>query len=86
MPSGFCPQVQKCPLPAESWLRCSGRRPGLPEPADAVETMTDAEKAAQWAVESGLMTESKDAGFAPEKKVGKLEVFMTLKKAETLKK
>lgn len=59
---------------------------GSPEPADAVETMTDAEKAAQWAVESGLMTESKDAGFAPEKKVGKLEVFMTLKKAETLKK
>ena len=59
---------------------------GSPEPADAVETMTDAEKAAQWAVESGLMTESKDAGFAPEKKVGRLEVFMTLKKAETLKK
>lgn len=59
---------------------------GSPEPADAVETMTDAEKAAQWAVESGLMTESRDAGFAPEKKVGKLEVFMTLKKAETLKK
>lgn len=59
---------------------------GSPEPADAVETMTDAEKAAQWAVESGLMTESRDAGFAPEKKVGRLEVFMTLKKAETLKK
>ena len=59
---------------------------GSPEPAAAVETMTDAEKAAQWAVESGLMTESKDAGFAPEKKVSKLEVFMTLKKAETLKK
>ena len=59
---------------------------GSPEPAVVVENMTNAEKAAQWAVESGLMTESKDTGFAPEKKVGKIEVFMTLKKAEALKK
>ena len=58
---------------------------GSPEPAPLTEGMSELEKAERWVVDNGLMAESKDSGFAPEEKVSKLEVFLTLKKAKALK-
>lgn len=58
---------------------------GSPEPAVLTDNMTEAEKAERWAVESGLMAESKNKGFVPDESVSKLEVFLTLKKAKALK-
>ena len=57
---------------------------GSPEPATLTEGMSALEKAERWVVDNGLMAESKDSGFAPEEKVSKLEVFLTLKKAKAL--
>ena len=57
---------------------------GSPEPATITEGMSEPEKAERWVVDNGLMAESKDSGFAPEEKVSKLEVFLTLKKAKAL--
>ena len=58
---------------------------GSPEPAPLTEGMSELEKAERWVVDNGLMAESKDSSFAPEEKVSKLEVFLTLKKAKALK-
>lgn len=57
---------------------------GSPEPATLTEGMSELEKAERWVVENGLMAESKNSSFAPEEKVSKLEVFLTLKKAKAL--
>ena len=57
---------------------------GSPEPAPLTEGMSELEKAERWVVDNGLMAESKDSSFAPEEKVSKLEVFLTLKKAKAL--
>lgn len=57
---------------------------GSPEPATLTEGMSELEKAERWVVENGLMAESKSSSFAPEEKVSKLEVFLTLKKAKAL--
>ena len=48
------------------------------------EGMSELEKAERWVVDNGLMAESKNSSFAPEEKVSKLEVFLTLKKAKAL--
>ena len=58
---------------------------GSPEPATLTEGMSELEKAERWVVDNGLMAESKNSSFAPEEKVSKLEVFLTLKKAKALK-
>ena len=58
---------------------------GSPEPAPLTEGMSELEKAERWVVDNGLMAESKNSSFAPEEKVSKLEVFLTLKKAKALK-
>lgn len=57
---------------------------GSPEPATLTEGMSELEKAERWVVDNGLMAESKNSSFAPEEKVSKLEVFLTLKKAKAL--
>ena len=57
---------------------------GSPEPAPLTEGMSELEKAERWVVDNGLMAESKNSSFAPEEKVSKLEVFLTLKKAKAL--
>lgn len=57
---------------------------GSPEPATLTEGMSELEKAERWVVDNGLMAESKNNSFAPEEKVSKLEVFLTLKKAKAL--
>lgn len=57
---------------------------GSPEPATLTEGMSELEKAERWVVDNGLMAESKNSNFAPEEKVSKLEVFLTLKKAKAL--
>lgn len=57
---------------------------GSPEPAALTEGMSELEKAERWVVDNGLMAESKNSSFAPEEKVSKLEVFLTLKKAKAL--
>lgn len=59
---------------------------GSPEPATLTEGMSELEKAERWVVDNGLMAESKNSSFAPEEKVSKLEVFLTLKKAKALTK
>ena len=58
---------------------------GSPEPAPLTEGMSELEKAERWVVDNGLMAETKNSSFAPEEKVSKLEVFLTLKKAKALK-
>ena len=57
---------------------------GSPEPATLTEGMSELEKAERWVVDNGLMAEAKNSSFAPEEKVSKLEVFLTLKKAKAL--
>lgn len=58
---------------------------GKPLPAAAADGMTELQLAEQWTLETGLMAAQSDGSFAPDQRVGKLEVFRTLKQAQELK-